>query len=163
MREGSITTGKVYYDTGELYFEGTYYNDYWCQKERWRPVDLIKGTAYFKNGNKYREGYFQRGGLLVGREYYESGILRFDGIFNDKGGILDVTKDVELIETYQKFKDKYHPIRYTDSYYGPIFPLCGRFYSEKGELLLDGNFRVRLQGGVGYPKVISPKEYGKLG
>ena len=162
MEEKHIVTGKVFYDTGELYFEGSYYDDAWSNLEPWKPLVLIYGTTYYRNGNRSKEGYFQWGGLLMGRVYYESGALKFDGIFNDKHGLLSKTKDTKLIADYNEIWNKYHPIEYSVSYYGPTFPICGKFYSESGELLLDGCSRVRSQGGVGYPKVIEPGGYGSL-
>ena len=162
MEERHIATGKVFYDTGELYFEGSYYDDAWNNLRPWQPLVLINGTTYYRNGNKCAEGYFQWGGLLMGKTYYESGALKFDGIFNDKHRLIDKTNDAELVADYCRIRDKYNPINRSNDYYGPAFPICGKFYSESGELLLDGCSKIRKQGGVGYPTVVEPAEYGSL-
>jgi len=46
------------------------------------------GTSYYANGNKFQEGVFDNKGLIQGREYYETGILRFEGAYkhNDTSG-----------------------------------------------------------------------------
>jgi antitoxin component YwqK of YwqJK toxin-antitoxin module len=94
-----------------------------------------KGIEYYTNGIVYREGIFTRGGLLEGKEYYSSGKIKFEGRFNSK-----------------EERD----------YYGPTYPLAGRFYSENRSLLYDGEFTVEHQGSMGYPKVIIPSNYGPL-
>ncbi len=141
-----IREGKLYYDTGELYFEGTYDDSEWNNLKPWEPLRLIEGTEYYKNGNKYREGKFQISGLLEGREYYESGTIKFEGIFNDKHGIRNAPID----------KGR------SGSYYGPAYPIEGKFYAKDGTLVYEGEFRVVHQGGVGYPKVVFPEGFGSL-
>lgn len=125
--------GKLYYDTGELKYEG-YYSPTKHDAVYHEPHG--KGTSYYKNGVVYREGQFQHGGLFEGKEYYSSGKLKFEGRYN---------------------------CRATDrGYYGPTYPLFGKFYGEDGSLIYEGNFKVEKQGSVGYPKVIFPEGYGSL-
>lgn len=125
--------GKLYYDTGELRYEG-YYSPHEYFKEHHYPNG--RGVYYYINGVVYREGQFQRGGLLEGKEYYPSGKLKFEGRYNcraiDRG------------------------------YYGPTYPLFGKFYNEDGTLIYEGNFTIEKQGSVGYPKVIIPEGFGSL-
>ncbi|MCD8005970.1 MAG: hypothetical protein LUF29_03205 [Oscillospiraceae bacterium] len=162
MREGSITTGKVYYDTGELYFEGTYYDDAWHNLYPWQPLDLITGVSYYRNGNKYREGKFQRAGLLEGKEYYESGVLKFDGVFNDKRSAKSYTINGILINEKGEVSP-YGEITVPRNYYGPSYPIEGKYYSEDGELIYEGKFKVIHRGSLGYPQVVFPEGYGSLG
>ncbi|MCD8369119.1 MAG: hypothetical protein LUC94_02085 [Clostridiales bacterium] len=162
MKERHIATGKVFYDTGELFFEGSYYDDAWKYLEPWRPLDLIEGIVYYKNGKKYREGSFQRGGLLVGKEYYESGVLKFEGVFNDKYGTHSYTIDGILINEQGQITKK-GEITIPRNYYGPPYPIEGKFYSEDGTLIHEGEFKVVHTGSLGWPKVVIPEEYGKLG
>lgn len=130
--------GKLYYPSGKLRFEGTYYADDTNGVPDKEPFELIEGIEYFENGNKYREGHFQRAGLLVGKEYYRSGKLKFDGIFNDKVNGTRTT------------------------YYGPSYPIYGKYYDSKGKLIYKGNFKIRHKGGVSYPYIIFPEGYGSL-
>lgn len=125
--------GKLYYDTGELKYEG-YYSPTEYDAKFHEPNG--RGTYYYKKGIVYREGQFQHGGLLEGKEYYPSGKLKFEGRYN---------------------------CRATDGgYYGPSYPVCGKFFSEQGLLLYDGIFKIAKQGNVGYPKVIYPEGFGSL-
>ena len=125
--------GKLYYDTGELLYEG-YYSPAEYNSSHHEPNG--RGVSYYKNGVKHREGQFQHGGLFEGRIYYDSGKVKFEGRFN---------------------------CRKTDSgYYGPTYPVNGKYYGEDGALLYKGEFKVEKQGSIGYPKVVQPKGFGSL-
>lgn len=93
-----------------------------------------RGIEYFKNGTVYREGQFQHGGLFDGKVYYPSGSLKFEGRFNCRA-----------IDCY---------------YYGPTYPIYGRYYSPNGELIYQGIFKIKKLGNCGYPKVITPEGFG---
>ena len=95
-----IVHEKLYND--ELVYEG--YTR--CGK----PYGL--GVAYYPNGNKYREGVFDRKGIIEGKEYYSSGQIKFAGIWR------------------------------RNSAYGPNFPILGNYYSENGDLIFSGKFEV---------------------
>ncbi len=71
--------GKLYYDTGELKYEG-YYTPIEHDATWYEPMG--KGTFYYKNGVVFRKGQFQHGGLLEGKEFYPSGKLKFEGRYN---------------------------------------------------------------------------------
>lgn len=86
------------------------------------------GTAYFENGKVYREGVFDIKGISQGREYYPSGRLRFEGQWALNHG------------------------------YGPNAPKFGKFYSQDGDLLFSGKFKVK-KGGVGWPMIQEPKGF----
>jgi len=126
--------GKLYYDTGELRYEG-YYSPSNCSEVYHVPNG--RGISYYKTGVVYREGQFQHGGLFDGKEYYPSGKLKFEGRYN---------------------------CRKSDGsgYYGPSYPVRGTFYSEDGLLIYEGEFKVIKQGSIGYPKVVFPEGFGSL-
>ena len=98
--------GKFYSDEGDLAYEGHTIFD--------RPYGL--GTSYYANGNKCREGVFERKGLTEGKEYYSNGQLKFEGIFQRNGG------------------------------YGPNYPSFGNYYSRDGELIFSGKFKGYRSG-----------------
>lgn len=76
------------------------------------------GTAYFSNGRKYQEGIFGVKGLHVGREYYPSGSIRFEGVYH------------------------------LNCAYGPNYPSFGTVFSEDGARLYQGllSFRTSRLG-----------------
>ena len=45
--------------------------------------------------------------------------------------------------------------------YGPNAPVSGAFYNTEGILLYMGKFQIRT-GGVGYPMVVIPEQYGPI-
>ena len=79
-----------------------------------KPYGL--GTAYYSNGNKYREGVFGRKGLLEGKEFYSNGQLKFEGTM------------------------------FANSGYGPNFPNIGNLYNEEGKLIFSGKFEWKKGG-----------------
>ncbi len=134
-RRDGITLGRIYRDTGELFFEGVCDDLERNNIRLWKGLP-IEGTVYWGNGNKRYEGKFQRAGFLEGKAYYASGALKFIGRYIDK--------------------------TFGFSYYGPSYPEEGEYYSEDGNLVYRGKFEVGHQGGVGYPKVYFPEGYGSL-
>lgn len=122
---------RQYYRTGELRYEG-----YILRSSNAGSEPNGQGVLYYRTGKVYREGIFQHGGLLVGKEYYQSGNLKFEGQYNNRES--------------------------DGSYYGPTYPVCGKFYNDKGELLYEGAFKIVKQGNVGFPKVIIPEGFGPL-
>ena len=67
-----LDRGQLYYDTGELKYEGMH-ND---------GIPHGLGTRFFRSGQKHMEGRFAGGLMVVGKEYYENGHLRFHGQYN---------------------------------------------------------------------------------
>jgi len=127
-----IKYGKLYYDTGEFRYEGHYETD-----EHDENVHYARGSGrlYYKDGALHQEGEFSLGGLSEGRIYYPSGQLKFEGVFNSKKGT---------------------------TYYGPTYPVHGKFWREDGSLAYEGKFDVIRQGSVGFPKVVVPENFGSL-
>lgn len=62
---------KVTDDAGNLVYEGFALDKNPCGS----------GTAFFPNGNRYKEGVWGYKGLVAGREYYPNGQLRFEGAY----------------------------------------------------------------------------------
>lgn len=112
---------RLYDKKGVLVYEGFTKNDKPCGA----------GVSYYSNGAKFQEGIFGVKGLLSGREYYQSGKLRFEGVFK------------------------------LNRAYGPNYPQYGFFQTEDGSSTYKGEFILSF-GGVGYPTVIEPKEYGTI-
>ncbi len=112
---------RLYNQKGILVYEGFTKNNKPCGA----------GTSYYSNGAMFQEGIFGVKGFLCGREYYQCGKLRFEGI-------------LEL-----------------NSAYGPNYPRYGFFQTEDGSTTYEGEFKLSF-GGVGYPKVIEPKEFGTI-
>ena len=101
-----IERKKIFSDDDILLYEGYTLNGY--------PYGF--GTAYFENGNVYREGIFDIKGIVQGKEYYPSGQLRFEGQWSLTYG------------------------------YGPNVPFKGNAYGENGELIYSGKFEIKRGG-----------------
>lgn len=90
------------------------------------------GISYYENGNKCQEGVFDRKGLVHGKEYYQHGILRFEGVYTRNKG------------------------------YGPNYPTFGTCYDEDGNEIFYGELKIRKMGSMGFPKIVRPEEYGSI-
>ena len=89
------------------------------------------GTLYWPNGHVYQEGIFDIKGLISGREYYPSGVLRFEGAYQICYG------------------------------YGPNFPRYGSCFGKRGKLIFSGTLTLSF-GGVGWPTVVKPENFGPV-
>lgn len=76
--ESKLKYGKIFYDTGELKYEG-YLKPHDQLNE---DIPFGKGIKYFQNGQKHMEGFFEDWFISEGKEYYENGNLRFEGKYN---------------------------------------------------------------------------------
>lgn len=128
-----VVYGRIRYRSGELKYEGYYIST--RKSDRWLEP-LGKGVWYYKTGVVFREGEFQHGGLLEGRENYPTGQIKFEGRFNCR--------------------------EEDSSYYGPTYPVKGKFYAENGTLVFQGEFKIEKQGSVGFPKVVEPAAFGPI-
>lgn len=79
-----------------------------------KPYGL--GKTFFSNGNVYQEGEFGIKGLLKGKEYYRSGVIRFEGVFEVCRG------------------------------YGPNYPGEGKCYDQDGKLYYEGKIKCSFGG-----------------
>lgn len=101
-----IVYKRIFDEYGNLLYEGNTLHN--------APYGF--GTAYFENGNVYREGIFDIKGIVQGKEYYPSGQLRFEGQWSLTRG------------------------------YGPNAPYDGNAYGENGELIYSGKFEIKRGG-----------------
>lgn len=157
-----VQRGIVYYDTGEKYFEGYYDTVRSCGSSDViypsRPLILLKGTTYYRNGNKHMDGLLQISGLLVGRIYYPDGQLKFEGVCNDKFGNHTYEsngKTYYLDGTYLSDQRLYQG----GSYFGPSYPIKGKYYDEDGKLIYQGIFQKTKIGCMCYPRIVVPEGY----
>ena len=67
-----IIYGKLYFDTGELQYEGYIKNN----------MPYGRGVKYYKNGTVHMEGIFGDWMIEEGKEYYENGNLKYEGTYN---------------------------------------------------------------------------------
>ena len=93
MRE--LIWKKLFSAEGVLLYEGYTLHDKACGE----------GTAFYSDGQLYKEGVFDVKGLVKGKEYYPNGSLRFDGEYVVQKG------------------------------YGPNFPKGGTCYDPNGNVL----------------------------
>ena len=118
------------------------------ESPRWEQIKDEQGVLLY-------EGYT----LLnkphgTGRSFFSNGKVYQEGDFCIKGLI--------------KGKE-YYPsgnLRFDGTYkinkgYGPNYPIMGKCYDEDGNLYYEGQIRCSF-GGVGYPSVILPEEYGPI-
>ena len=118
------------------------------ESPRWKQIRNEEGILLY-------EGYT----LLnkphgTGRSYFSNGKVYQEGDFYIKGLI--------------KGKE-YYPsgnLRFTGSYkinraYGPNYPVMGKCYDMNGHLYFEGQIQCSF-GGVGYPSVTWPEEYGPI-
>lgn len=100
------------------------------------------GFSFYENGKVCSKGIFHSPECLYkGTNYREDGTKRFKGMCNDKHADY---------------------IKYGYDYYGPSYPVYGTYYNEKGKKAYKGKFKVAHHGGVGYPFVEYPKNYGSI-
>lgn len=100
------------------------------------------GFSFYENGKICSKGIFHGSGMLYkGTNYREDGTKRFKGICNDKHADY---------------------IKYKTDYYGPSYPVYGTYYNEMGKREYRGKFKISHHGGVGYPYVEYPENYGSI-
>ena len=122
-----------------------------------------------ENGNSTRrweilrgeDGVVQYKGFVEGRRpwgagtaYYPTGIIYQEGVFGAKGLLCGR-------EYYPNGQMRFEGLYRYNNAYGPNFPVYGIFYDESGGKQFEGRFRV-IRGGVGYPTVIEPANFGHV-
>ncbi len=115
---------KLYDEKGNLKYEGYTKLD----EENKMVLPFGIGIRYYENGVKYLEGIFADWFIEIGREYYPSGVLKFEGEYN-KG---------------------------QRSYYGPRYYARGNYYRENGSLWFSGIYKVNKVGSMNYPLISVP-------
>ena len=96
------------------------------------PSDEFR-VEFYPDGKVKKVGYAVRAGLCEGRVYYPSDSLQYEGSFFRKG-----------------------------DYYGPTYPTQGRFYSESGELVYEGQSKIKRIGNASWPVVVFPEGFDHL-
>lgn len=100
------------------------------------------GISFYENGKICSRGIFHSAQCLYkGTNYREDGTKRFKGICNDK---------------HAEYKKN------GTTYYGPSYPVYGTYYNEAGKKAYKGKFKTVHLGGVRYPSVVFPEDYGAI-
>ena len=121
-----------------------------------RPHNLIVWKKQYDADQVFiYEGYtYKNHPYGAGTSYYPDGTKYQEGVFDVKGLVCG---------------REYYPnglIRFEGAYkihkaYGPNPPVYGNYYDQTGSLIYSGEFQLQY-GGVGYPTVITPKNYGPV-
>ena len=116
-------------------------------RQKWRRL--------YKNKKLCYEGFtIHRYPFGAGTQFYENGMKYREGVFGYKGLLCGKeyypNGNVRFEGTFKPWKS-----------YGPNPPEWGKFYSVDGKLEYQGKFRYHV-GGVGYPTIIVPKNYGNI-
>ena len=120
------------------------------KKTVWKKIYSEDGSTLVYEGYTFNGKPYGRGTV-----YYPDGSKYLDGVFDIKGLI----EGKEYYENGQiRFDGKFR----IHQNYGPNPPISGKLYNENGDLLFSGDFKLTY-GGVGYPMVVEPKEYGPIG
>ena len=101
------------------------------------PSDEFR-VEFYPDGKVKKVGYAVKAGLCEGRVYYPSGNLQYEGSFFRKGELPG------------------------SDYYGPTYPTYGKFYSESGELVFEGQAKIKKIGNASWPVVIFPEGFDHL-
>lgn len=110
---------------------------------------------YNKEGILVYEGFTKNNKPCgAGTSYYSNGTIFQEGIFGIKGFLCGR-------EYYQSGKLRFEGIFELNRNYGPNYPRYGFFQTEDGASSYKGEFKLSF-GGVGYPKVREPREYGAI-
>ena len=120
----------------------------------------FKGKIYFKSGELRYEGDCVELSTSkvcpcgIGIEYYKDGIIKQQGLFQRRGLVCGRMY-------YPSGHLRFEGYCVEPSGYGPAYPRSGTLYDEDGAILYQGEFRCRF-GGVGYPIVTVPENFGSL-
>ena len=90
----------------------------------------------------------------AGTTYYPTGIIYQEGVFGAKGLLCGR-------EYYPNGQLRFEGLYRYNRNYGPNIPVYGRFYDEDGVKQIEGKFKIQC-GGVGYPTVIKPENFGPV-
>ena len=110
---------------------------------------------YDENGVLIYEGFTFHGAPCgTGTSYYPDGKICREGKFGIKGFLSGR-------EYYPNGKLRFDGVYELNRGYGPNYPRRGSFQTEDGSFTYEGKFSIRF-GGVGYPTVEMPKEFGPV-
>ena len=97
---------------------------------------IAGGFLFYENRKVSSFGILQASGLYKGVSYWQNGKKKFIGKCNDR--------------------------MKSGSYYGPSYPVKGKFYNSEGKKVYQGIFICSHQGSIGYPRVDFPSNYGSI-
>ena len=120
------------------------------------PRKLIVWKKLYNEEQEFvYEGYtYKNHPYGAGTAYYYDGTKYQEGVFDVKGLVYGR-------EYYPNGKVRFEGTYKINKAYGPNTPIYGNHYSEDGELVHSGLLKFKY-GGVGYPLVTVPKEYGSV-
>lgn len=116
---------------------------------------IVFGQLLYEDNSILYEGEMYHGKPYgKGIVYFPDGVKYQEGIFGIKG--LNAGQ-----EYYPNGQVRFDGVYRVNRAYGPNAPWKGKSYDSQGVLLFDGEFRLTA-GGVGYPSVVEPEEYGPV-
>lgn len=130
--------GKIYFESGELKYEGE------MKSGNAGHAPFGRGVCYYQNGRKHFEGLFDGWNIDVGLEYYPNGNLKFEGNFNKRPRASFGPRYYASGILYREDGSKWFIGTFNILKRGPIesplikFPECfydGIEYSENGEMI----------------------------
>ena len=117
-------------------------------KQEWKRL-------YDESGVLIYEGFtFHDKPCGSGTSYYPNGKIYQEGKFGIKGFLRGR-------EYYPNGKLRFEGVYGLNHGYGPNYPRKGFFQTRDGSYNYEGEFTIRF-GGVGYPSVEHPKEFGPI-
>lgn len=118
--------------------------------------NFVKSSNYPKHRwFNYKEGFTINGKPRgKGKSFWPNGNVYQDGRFNVKGL-------VNGKEYFSNGKLRFDGIYKINKAYGPNYPIEGKCYDKDGNLYYEGKLELTA-GGVGYPIVTKPAEFGPV-
>lgn len=117
-------------------------------KPEWKQLYDSEGILLYEGETVFDLPYGQ------GKSFFCDGTVYQDGEFGIKG----LLKGKEY---YPSGKLRFEGTFSICGGYGPNYPVEGKCYDEDGNLYYEGKIRCSF-GGVGYPKVDEPSQYGAV-
>ncbi len=77
-RLAELMRGKLFYETGQLKYEGEY------KMGASGAIPNGRGISYYPDGQRHFDGIFNDWSIDIGVEYYPNGQIKFEGIFNKR-------------------------------------------------------------------------------
>ncbi|MBO7451057.1 MAG: hypothetical protein J6U54_11900 [Clostridiales bacterium] len=114
----------------------------------WKKIYAEDGTLMYEGSTLFGKPY----GL--GTSYYSNGNKCQEGIFDVKGL-------VQGREYYMNGILRFEGTYKINKAYGPNYPVYGTCYDKDGNEYFQGRLSLKF-GGVGYPSVTKPEEFGPI-
>ena len=117
-------------------------------KQKWKTITTEEGTLLYEGFTLYNKPYG------AGTLYFQNGSIFQEGVFGIKGLLCGR-------EYYPNGKLRFEGLYELCKAYGPNYPKYGKCYDQAGNQYFSGELIVHA-GGVGYPMVKFPKEFGAI-